>query len=173
MALTSLLDGDTGTLPLPFLAGALTRHLQQFPSTRTGLSRSEAQALSALAGGARRLGDAFIVSEAREERRFLGDTTFALYLETLSRGRVALVTLANGDPIVAPRARGDVRAFWARAAVVTEAGHAVLAGADDRVRLNGIDRWLSGVHLHGAEAAWRWDAARHRRQPAAPGEHET
>jgi hypothetical protein len=26
------------------------------------------------------------------------------------------------------------------------------------VRLNGIDRWLGGVHLQGGEAAWRWDA---------------
>jgi Domain of unknown function (DUF1835) len=165
-ALTSLLHADTRALP--FLAGALTRHLQQFPSTRTGLSRSEEQALAALASGARSLGDAFARSQADEERRFLGDATFALYLDALSRGRIALVTLANGDPIVAPRAPGDARPFWARAAVVTASGHAVLTGAEDHVRLNGIDRWLGGVHLEGEEAAWRWDAAEHR-LCSAPG----
>jgi hypothetical protein len=101
-------------------------------------------------------------------KRSLGDATFALYLDALSRGRIALVTLANGLPIVAPRAPGDARPFWARAAVVTAAGHAVLTGADDHVGLNGIDRWLGGVHLEGEEAAWRWDAAEHR-LCAAPG----
>jgi hypothetical protein len=25
--------------------------------------------------------------------------------------------------------------------------------------LNGIDRWLGGVHLHGHKVEWRWDAA--------------
>lgn len=36
-------------------------------------------------------------------------------------------------------------------------GKAVLAGKQDAVRLNGIDKWFGGVHLQGAEAAWRWD----------------
>jgi hypothetical protein len=42
----------------------------------------------------------------------------------------------------------------------------VLAGEADHVRLNGIDRWLGGVHLEGDEAAWRWDAAAGRLTPA-------
>jgi len=25
------------------------------------------------------------------------------------------------------------------------------------VALNGIDRWVGGVHLHGEAARWRWD----------------
>jgi hypothetical protein len=33
-----------------------------------------------------------------------------------------------------------------------------LAGRSDYLRLAGIDRWLGGVHLKGADAAWRWDA---------------
>jgi hypothetical protein len=43
---------------------------------------------------------------------------------------------------------------------ITQAGRAVLAGEADVVKLNGIDRWLGGVHLIGAEAAWRWDTRR-------------
>ena len=27
----------------------------------------------------------------------------------------------------------------------------------DHVALNGIDRWVGGVHLHGKAARWRWD----------------
>jgi hypothetical protein len=33
----------------------------------------------------------------------------------------------------------------------------VLAGRGDAIRLNGIDRWIGGVHLVGADADWRWD----------------
>ena len=40
---------------------------------------------------------------------------------------------------------------------LTETGHEVLAGRADHVRLNGINRWLGGVHLDGGEALWRWD----------------
>jgi hypothetical protein len=40
---------------------------------------------------------------------------------------------------------------------VTGAGRRVLAGEADHVELNGIDRWVGGVRLHGAAARWRWD----------------
>ena len=33
----------------------------------------------------------------------------------------------------------------------------VLAGDADHVRLNGIDRWIGGVHLRGRYPRWRWD----------------
>lgn len=26
--------------------------------------------------------------------------------------------------------------------------------------LNGVDRWIGGVRLHGTEPPWRWDQAR-------------
>jgi hypothetical protein len=42
---------EAGTRALPFLAPALRRHLEQFLSTVNGLSRSEEQALEAIAGG--------------------------------------------------------------------------------------------------------------------------
>ena len=31
------------------------------------------------------------------------------------------------------------------------------AGQLDHVELNGIDRWIGGVHLDGKQARWRWD----------------
>jgi hypothetical protein len=53
-----------------------------------------------------------------------------------------------------------------RTVALTDAGRAVLEGREDRVRLNGIDRWLGGVHLQGNESEWRWDVA-HRRLAGA------
>ena len=32
----------------------------------------------------------------------------------------------------------------------------LLRALADHLRLNGIDRWLGGVHLHG-DRVWRWD----------------
>ncbi len=130
---------------LPFLAAALKRHLQQFPSTFNGLSRSEQQALDAVAAGATSVHTAFVESQRHEDPVFLGDLVFADYLQDLSRGASPLVVL-TGDGGSLDR---EVR--------LTEAGDAVRTGAEDRVRLNGIDRWLGGVHLEGQDARWRWD----------------
>jgi hypothetical protein len=40
---------------------------------------------------------------------------------------------------------------------LTETGREVLADRQHHVALNGIDRWIGGVHLSGPSAAWRWD----------------
>jgi hypothetical protein len=144
-AITALLDGDT--LELPYLADALARHLEQFPSTANGLSRSEHQALQVIAGGAATLRDAYLASHhALEDPIWLGDASFMAYVEALAAGDDPLVAIGASEP-------GGIE----RAVTLTDAGRAVLEGREDHVRLNGIDRWLGGVHLHGREAAWRWD----------------
>jgi hypothetical protein len=151
---------------LPFLAGALWRHLEQFPSVLSGLSRSETQALDAIAGGPRSLRDAFVAAnQEREERIFLGDAVFARYVEALSGGKVPLLRLEAGGSVVAPRAPEQERGFWESRVELTRAGRAVFEGSMDWLELNGIDRWLGGVHLSGREARWRWDAAARRLQP--------
>jgi hypothetical protein len=40
---------------------------------------------------------------------------------------------------------------------ILRTGTRVLAGEADQIALNGIDRWIGGVHLHGHHVAWRWD----------------
>lgn len=37
-------------------------------------------------------------------------------------------------------------------------GRSLIEHTADRIRsLGAVDRWLGGVHLLGADAAWRWD----------------
>jgi hypothetical protein len=157
-ALEALLRADLS--PLPFLTAAVRRLLEEYPSTRDGLSRAERQALEVLAEGAPDLSAAFPAAHhEREDAVYLGDASFAWYVERLSRCRAPLVALDSGAPVVSPRTDQERSAFWKSRAVVTQTGLAVLAGSDDHVRLNGVDRWLGGVHLAGAEAAWRWDGA--------------
>ncbi|MGA2346526.1 MAG: hypothetical protein ABSF93_11000, partial [Candidatus Sulfotelmatobacter sp.] len=40
---------------------------------------------------------------------------------------------------------------------LTPMGLRVLAGKADHVALNGVDRWIGGVHLEGRHVGWRWD----------------
>jgi uncharacterized protein DUF1835 len=158
--IAGLLEEDTAALP--FLAGALRRHLEQYPSTRNGLSRSESQALQVIAEGTRSPADVWVRSQQDlEERIFLGDWSFERMIGELSSGPEPIVRFEPG-PLVAekPGAR-----FWGGALEPTEAGRRALAGTLDWVRVRGIDRWLGGVHLSGRESAWRWNAARDRIEP--------
>lgn len=125
---------------LPYLAGALARHLEQFPSVRDGLARTESQLLRTLDNGPLSFEAIFIADRACEERIFMGDTSLRMWLERLADCRHPLLREEGG--------------LWHR----TDAGGEVLAGQADHVRLNGIDRWLGGVHLQGNESPWRWDA---------------
>lgn len=159
-AIQRLMAGDTSELP--WLRGALERHLEEFPSVTHGLSRSECQAVETVAGGPRSLRDAFVSAHhEREERIFLGDWVFAQYLERLSGSRVPLLRRVDGGPVAARQAPEAGDRFWDDRIAITDAGRDVLAGRRDWIAMNGIDRWLGGVHLDGDRARWRWDASRH------------
>jgi len=145
-AVEAILARDTS--PLPFLAGALRRHLEELPAVAGGLSRSERQILSALTAGTRMFTDLFRATQAMEERPFLGDAPFHRLLRELAAPPRPLVRLDPGT-------QGSLRSLKI---ALTGSGREVLDGRDDWVRSRGIDRWLGGVHLQGAEAAWRWDA---------------
>lgn len=49
---------------------------------------------------------------------------------------------------------------WTDSLVIpTDAVRKMLEGHSDYVKLNGLDRWIGGVHLTGAQVARRWDRA--------------
>ena len=123
---------------LRFVAEAYDRLCREYPSTRDGLSLTERRLLAAVADGAKTRGEAFVRAAARETRPFLGDS-FAF--DRLDRMATAPTPLLD-DTVPLE---------------LTEAGREVLAGAQDHVALNGVDRWIGGVHLTGADLRWRWD----------------
>jgi hypothetical protein len=144
-ALVSIFSRDTS--PLPFLAEALRRHLEEFPAVANGLSRSERQILSAVHAGAGTFEEVFRATQAMEERVYMGDSSFDRILRELAAPPRPLLRLEPGT-------QGSLRSLRI---ALTASGRGVLEGRDDWVRSRGIDRWLGGVHLQGAEAAWRWD----------------
>jgi hypothetical protein len=145
---------------LPFLAATIRRHLQQFPDALTGLSRSESQALAAIDAGHVQARQAYFASHHQlKDAVFLGDTIFASYIAGMSQEQSPLVLKRNGDGLVAPSDAAQAADFWDSDLVLTNAGRAVLGGIEDRVLVNGIDRWLGGVHLHPGNV-WRWHEAK-------------
>lgn len=128
-----------GTAPLPFLHDALLRHLQEFPSRKNGLNLTEQWALEVIASGENRPDRIFREVNRREKVFWMTDLIFYAALKRLTAGPSPLLTTTE------------------RMFDLTGSGRAVLAGDADSIGLNGIDRRLGGVHLHGSESAWRWD----------------
>ncbi len=94
-----------------------------------------------------RAGTAFVRAGARETRPYLGDSTCLRRMDQMARGPHPLLRLD-------PPGRPVDRTTGVR---LTGAGARMLAGQADQIALNGIDRWIGGVHLQGHRVPWRWD----------------
>ena len=148
-ALARLLARDTSALP--FLHGALTRFLEEYPAVGSGLGRTERQIIGGLIRGVTRPLELFLDCQKQEERIFMGDATFWSRLETLAAGPRPLIRLP-GKPTQQGFPKGEIE--------LTDDGRRVAAGELDWVAVAGIDRWFGGVHLAGDRAGWRWDPDR-------------
>jgi hypothetical protein len=139
---------------LPFLRAAVLRLFEEYPWTTTGLSRTEAAALQSLRDGPLTGFQLFPRTQLHEERPFLGDWALFAIVERLAAARV---------PLVAIDRRPQSAAEYGPVAIeLTSAGRDVIGNAADAVVMNGIDRWVGGVHLAGTESPWRWDSSRKR-----------
>ncbi len=144
---------------LEFLAPALRRFLEEYPWVGDGLSRTDRQLLATMAAGVTDLSALWRAQPRLESHYYITDLTLITRLRALA---------AAPHPLIGVDVGGE--RWWERGtAALTDAGRAVLAGRADAVALNGIDRWFGGVHLAGAEAAWRWDGAGGRIVAGASG----
>jgi hypothetical protein len=123
--LAGLLEEDLSALP--FLRAALERLREEYPAPQDGLSRTERQILAAVSVGASTFEAVFQQSQQREAAPYLGDSALRRHLDRLQAGASPLLT---AEPLR-----------------VTAAGKQVLAGERNECRLNGIDRWIGGVHI--------------------------
>jgi hypothetical protein len=93
-AIEGLMETDTSALP--FMAAALRRHLEQFPSGDNGLSRTERQALSVLGEhgslAGRRL---FAAVQGTEEQIFMGNGSFYRLMADLASARHPLLQISD------------------------------------------------------------------------------
>jgi hypothetical protein len=138
-AWNALLDEDTSGLR--FLAGAVLRHLEEYPSVENGLNRTEAQLLKGVRAGIHDRVGIFQATQRMEERIFMGDTSFWTYLDAMVQSRPPLLTRVGQE-------------IYANAAA-----EQVMRNEDDWIAISGLDKWLGGVHLTH-ERHWRWDRAK-------------
>jgi uncharacterized protein DUF1835 len=75
---------DVKATSLPFLRAALRRHLEEFPWTTDGLSRTERQVIQTLRDGPLSFQELFGKTQKLEEPVFLGDVVLAWHLERLA-----------------------------------------------------------------------------------------
>ncbi len=141
-AITDLLAGDCSALP--YLAPALHRHLERFPSVQNGLNRLQQEILRSLKNGPMAFGALFQAVSAQEQPAFFGDGPLIDELRRLSNPPKPALTI--NDPA---RPVSD----WVMS--ITEQGRALERGEADWLMLAGIDRWLGGCHLK--QDTWRWD----------------
>jgi hypothetical protein len=137
----------TPSRELRFLAEAFDRLAREYPSTRDGLSLTERRILAAVSGEAPTAGEVFVRAGARETRPFLGDTWC---FDKMTRLMRASTSLMRSEP-------ATTTVDWHTRLYLTETGRRVLRGHEDHVELNGVDRWIGGVHLAGRAVGWRWD----------------
>ncbi|MEM7171529.1 MAG: hypothetical protein AAF530_15270 [Pseudomonadota bacterium] len=145
--------------PLPFLKAALVRHLEDFPETTTGLTRTESQILNLVAAGHSDPVDIFMANMDFEDALFIGDWRSYHHIAALCAGEEPLLTCADGTPFFYPplEQRG-CEAFREQVIYLTDKGQSILAGKRSAFDLMQRDNWLGGVHLKSGMPLWTWHA---------------
>jgi len=130
---------------MPFLAAALQRMLEEYPSASNGLSRTEQQLLVSVALGARTRHAIYRQSQSFEHCPW-GDASVFLRLDGLADGPHPVVDRVD--------ARGvEVEDEFE----INPLGERLLGDEDDWQRLSGgRERWIGGVRVQGT-ACWRWN----------------
>jgi hypothetical protein len=147
-ALIRLLQADLGAMP--GLRPALLWLLQEYPNRRNGLSRLENDLLREIYR--REIAKASQAVTPIIARETVGDTLLFDMLRNLVQAEHPLLEFAQ--PFAG---KFQTWEFNGATLALTNVGRRVLADKDDAVALNGIDRWIGGVHLHGKSVRWRWD----------------
>ena len=151
------------TSALPFLKAALQRHLQEFPWTSDGLTRTERQILQLVHDGISKPGQIFARNMDMETVYFIGDWPTFGHIDDLCKAPQGLLACANGaelqyPPIIAvPKDE-----FMKQRLQITDAGRAALGGHLDPMKVMQRDMWLGGVHISSGQPMWMWNEAEQR-----------
>jgi hypothetical protein len=142
---------------LPYLGEAVLRLLEEYPSLLNGLSRLEQQVMEAAVSGITHPGRLFQETQHMELRPFAGDTTLFGIVERLARAGRPLLTVEGPGPL--PLWEPEALERWR--IQPTELGYQIFSRQAHHAEVNGIDRWIGGVHLSD-ENLYLWDGASER-----------
>lgn len=147
-ALSQLLAGDLRALPE--IRDTIAFLLREYPERHSGLSRLERKLLRTVDSLGITTPAVTVGTTLHSE--LVGDTL----LFDILRG---FITVPHPLLSVAGPFKGTPRNYQFNGSLIqiTDTGRMVLAGKADNITLNGIDRWIGGVHLSGHHVRWRWD----------------
>lgn len=152
--LSDVLSSDLTALP--FLAPVLLRHLQEFPSSDSGLTRTEQQLLEIVAEGPVGPGQTFRENMAREDWLHMGDWQVFDRMARLMDAACPLIRSTDGTPFRYPPVhRMPDEEFLAQQLELTPEGTAALSGTLAPGRI-GRHEWLGGVELRSGQMLWAW-----------------
>jgi hypothetical protein len=148
-SIEQLLENDTSALP--FLATAMTAHLQRFPSVINGLGRIENRCLALVDSGKQKFSALFPDFVRSESVYGFGDAQIWTSLGQLRDSRTPLLSSENyAQHLTQELVRSATFS-------ITDAGRDVLRNKIDYLENNDIDVWLGGTHLQTGAPIWRWD----------------
>jgi len=145
----------------PFMTAAIERLLEELPSTKDGLSRTERQILSLVAQGSVKVRYLFGKVQALEEAEFMGDASFFSRLDVLAGTPMPLVSGTNGRRHLDCRNADSLPDYLNASLALTAKGHEVLDGQADWLEYHRQDCWLGGTHLTPTRC-WRWDSEKRK-----------
>ena len=136
---------------MPFTAPAIRRLVMEYPDSRTGLPTSIFNAFTLLLNGPLRIGKLFEHMQNCELAKFMGDLSFAKYIDELG---TCLQPLIAGENVIYSTSKASgrqnleqIQNYFKQKIHLTEFGRKVMERDANHVSKNGIDRWICGVHL--------------------------
>ncbi|MEM9045677.1 MAG: hypothetical protein AAGC81_13380 [Pseudomonadota bacterium] len=144
---------------LPFLRPALLRHLEEYPSAKSGLTRTEAQLLALAGDAVQSPGELFLRNMDFETALYIGDLrTFSTIADLCAAG---LLECSSGRFWYPPQSKEEVMAFREQRLTLSALGEKVLHGDSHAFALMDRDCWLGGVRLLTDGQIWSWDREAH------------
>jgi len=147
LALQALLDEDTSALP--FLHSAITRLLQEYPSTYNGLPRSMQKTFEIIASGEHTPWKIFQAYQTSEEARFMGDSGFWTMLNGYIDAPNSLLKTQSNQKLSSPFNQDETVGL-------TPLGLEVMEGKKSWWDIGIIDRYIGGVHISNKKR-WCYD----------------
>jgi hypothetical protein len=135
---------------LPFMKDAVLRLLEEYPDKNTGLSRSERQIVQVVYSGVSLPNAIYELVQRKENIPFMGRQAFRRHLHRMTVAQHPLIALKRNAPVPKVRSQDFLKQHF----YITNTGFRVLAESADAIFLNGLDRWVGGVHLSDANI-WR------------------
>ena len=129
---------------LPYLRGTILRILQEYPCSKTGLSRTERAILEVVSQGPLDFSSVFQTYQQTEEYRFLGDVQCKDILERLADSAESMIRIVHS---------GSDRNIQYE---ISHSGKMILSRRATIHWNSFAERWIGGVKL-SPDNMWLWD----------------